>query len=151
MKTAKCDAFIERFLALDKDEPMDAAMKIHALMCRDCRDFIRLYAKTEKLCTEPLQAVLPQNDPALALIIKKIAPMASQKTEERVELISLKRWIVSGFILVFAVFLFGVFSTIDGSSKLHMLLFLCFALFISGYCAFFIGSNLNFFIKRLGV
>ena len=96
------------------------------------------------------RAVLPQNDPTLALIIKKIAPMASQKTEERVELISLKRWIVSGFILVFAVFLFGVFSTIDGSSKLHMLLFLCFALFISGYCAFFIGSNLNFFIKRFG-
>ena len=151
MKTAKCDAFIERFLALDKDEHMDTAMKIHARMCRDCRDFIRLYAKAEKLCAEPSQAVLPQDDPTLALIIKKIAPTASQKEEEGVELISLKRWIISGFILVFAVFLFGVFNTIDGSSKLHMLLFLCFALFISGYCAFFIGSNLNFFIKRLGV
>ena len=136
MKNAKCDAFTERFLELDKNEHMDAAMKIHALMCRDCRDFIRLYAKAEKLCVEPLQAVLPQNDPTLALIIKKIAPTASQKEEEGVELISLKRWIISGFILVFAVFLFGVFSTIDGSSKLHMLLF--------------IGSNLNFFIKRFG-
>ena len=151
MKNAKCDAFTERFLALDKDERMSAAMKIHALMCRDCRDFIRLYAKAEKLCAEPSQAVLPQDDPTLALIIKKIAPTASQKEEEGVELISLKRWIISGYILVFAVFLFGVFNTIDGSSKLHMLLFLCFALFISGYCAFFIGSNLNFFIKRLGV
>ena len=150
MKNAKCDAFTERFLALDKNERMDAAMKIHALMCRDCHDFIRLYAKAEKLCAEPSQAVLPQDDPTLALIIKKIAPTASQKEEEGVELISLKRWIISGFILVFAVFLFGVFSTIDGSSKLHMLLFLCFALFISCYCAFFIGSNLNFFIKRFG-
>ena len=150
MKNAKCDAFTERFLALDKNEHIDATMKIHALMCRDCRDFIRLYAKAEKLCAEPLQAVLPQNDPTLALIIKKIAPTTSQKEEEGVELISLKRWIISGFILVFAVFLFGVFSTIDGSSKLHMLLFLCFALFISCYCAFFIGSNLNFFIKRFG-
>lgn len=151
MKNAKCDAFTERFFALDKDERMSAAMKIHALMCRDCRSFIRLYAKTEKLCAEPLQAVLPQDDPTLALIVKKIDPSCAHKDDERIELISLKRWIISGFILVFAVFLFGAFSTIDGSSKLHMLLFLCFALFISGYCAFFIGSNLNFFIKRLGV
>ena len=148
MKKDTCTAVMDRFLALDKGEALPPAVKLHSIHCTKCRTLIKSLAAAENLGAETFSAITPKDDPAVARIMSAI-PATAITSEEPVQIISLKRWIWSGCVLVAAVLLFGTFSTADGGAKLQILLNLCFALFIAGYCAFFVGSNLNFFTKKI--
>jgi len=103
----------------------------------------------EKASAEPLQVTLPLTDSNLAMILKRIDPTFTTLEEYQMQPISMKRWLVSGFVLIAGIFLFGVFSASATQSDLQVPIYLCFSLFICGYCAFFVGSNLDFFIKQI--
>ncbi|MGI5174662.1 hypothetical protein H0R92_13820 [Treponema sp. OMZ 840] len=144
-----CDTVINRFLHLDKPNAVPFSIRLHCIRCKKCRSLIQALSTVENRASAPLRTVTPADDPCITRIMEHIDPDFAQKTEDPVQIISFKRWISSGCILIAAILLFGLFSAADIKSEMQILLYLCFALFISGYCAFFVGSNLNFFIKKI--
>lgn len=144
----RCNAVCNDFLALNKNDALPLSVKLHTLLCKDCRKSIRLYRQAENLCAYPLSGTLSFDDPRVTAVMKRITDTYSGANEDDIQLISLKRWIIAGCILVGTILLFGLFGTSDVRPHMQILLYLCFAGFISGYCAFFVGGNLQFFIKK---
>lgn len=62
--------------------------------------------------------------------------------------ISLKRWIVSGVIMIVAMLFFGI-NTYSANSQIALSVYLVFAGVITAYLALFVAGNMDFFIKKL--
>lgn len=153
MKNNTCTAVIERFLASDKYEPLPFLSALHCLRCAQCRSFIKTLRTAEKTAASAAKKSLFEmraaDDPVILRIMARLEPLCTREGANFPHTIPLKRWISAGCILIAAIVLFGLFSTTDGAEKMQLLLYVCFALFISGYCAFFVGGNLNFFINKI--
>ncbi|WP_428770973.1 hypothetical protein V1L52_03770 [Treponema sp. HNW] len=152
MKNDICSDVIERFLASDKYEALPFLSALHCLRCKKCRSLIKTLRTAEAAAGSAAKKRLFEgaaDDPVILRIMERLEPLRTYDGADFPRTISLKRWISAGCILITAIVLFGLFSTIDGAEKMQLLLYLCFALFISGYCAFFVGGNLNFFIKKI--
>lgn len=153
MKKKICTAVIERFLASDKNAPLPLTSVIHCIGCAQCRTLIKTLkaaeAEARLEAKKNLFGTGAADDPVIVHIMKHIEASYAVKCESCVHSISLTRWISAGCILIAAILLFGLLSAAGGIRQMQLLLYLCFALFITGYCAFFVGSNLSFFIKKM--
>lgn len=152
MKNDICTAVIERFLASDKNKPLPLVSPVHCLRCAECRTIIKKLRSAEaaaKSAHKSLLEIAEPDNPVIMQIMQRIDATHGYKSENPVHTISLTRWISAGCILIAAIVLFGLFSAADAARQMQVLLYLCFALFVTGYCAFFVGSNLNFFIKKI--
>ena len=162
MKNNICSTVIECFLASDKHEPLSFLSAVHCLKCKNCRNLIKTLRTAENAARieakKSLFGIGAADDPVIVRIMAHIESAYGSKHEYPVHAISFTRWISAGCILIAAIVLFGLFSAAAGIRQMQLLLFftiyimkkyLCFSLFITGYCAFFVGSNLSFFIKKI--
>ncbi len=149
MKTNTCEQTINSFLEMDKDEQLGLKTTIHLLTCKKCRTVVRLCTLAQRSSARPLHIPVSMNNNSVTQIVKKANPTIELLKDSQVKPVSMLKWVVAGIILIAAIVTFGSLHTRDTTSSLEITIYLCFAAFICGYCAFFIGSNLDFFIKQI--
>lgn len=148
MKNKKtCDFYMEEFLALDKNESIPFALCVHLLCCKTCRSQVRMLYLAEKKAAEPLRVSAPITDEKIVAIMKAVDPSYNA---EKACPVSLKSWLIAGAIMVFGM-LFFIFSYafVGFSASLSVWIYLTFGICIALYCACFVGSNMDFFVKKI--
>lgn len=147
-KDNTCENYMDQYLALDKDERVPLSLTIHLLICKKCRTQVRLLTMAEKIAAEPLCVPVPLTDNIITAIMKKIQPDWDPETCST-NPVSLKKWIVGGIFMILSMLVFGVFTSASSSEGLLVAFYLVFAGVVCSYCALFVGSNMDFFIKKI--
>lgn len=142
-----CTNIMNRFLELDKHEALPLKVSAHILLCKKCRTQVRLMTMAEKTCKEPLSIPTEDSNQAILLLMKKIDP--SYEPEKPIAHISMKRWIIGGLAMIFGMLFFLAYSNSLNYNALNIIFYSFFACAVSAYCAIFVGSNMDFFVKKI--
>jgi predicted anti-sigma-YlaC factor YlaD len=163
-----CEKAFDRYLSLDRNERVPFGVTLHLISCPACRTSVRKLTRAERMLSRPLavQATAPSVfasgretaiDPSVEALLARIASEGHSfeslcPAEPR---ISMYRWVVVGLALV-AGFAIVPFSSIGiwtrlvfGNSFLIPFSLLC-GVAVTLYCGLFIGSNIDFFVKKFG-
>ncbi len=149
MKESPCEKTINTFLELDRDEHLGLKTTIHLLTCKKCRTVVRLCTLAQRSSARPLRIPETITNDCVSQIVQKANPTIELLKDSSVKSISMNRWILSGISLIIAIFIFSIFNRNTAGSELQITIYLCFSAFICAYCAFFVGSNLDFFVKQI--
>lgn len=144
-----CNEIMNHFLELDKNQILPLPMTFHLLTCKKCRSQVRFMTMAEKHCKEPLSVPAEDSSQAIISLIRKIDPEYLSKTS--VAPISMRRWIVCGIAMILGMLFFMFHSKHVDSIALNVTFYCFFACAISAYCAIFVGSNLDFFVKKIEI
>lgn len=142
-----CTQIMNQFLELDKNQRIPLKLTLHLLLCKKCRTQVRMLTKAEKIASEPLKVQVPLTDNSIEAVLRQINPQYDY--EESKSPISLGRWIVSGAAMVCLMLLFGILTRGSSSQALLISFYLLFAGVVTAYCAFFVGCNMDFFVKKI--
>lgn len=143
----KCTDSMNRFLELDKHQAIPLQVSLHLLCCKKCRTQVRLMTMAERRCSEPLSVPATDSDLAIAMLMRKIDP--SYTPELAGGHISMRRWIVSGIAMIFGMLFFLLSPNSMNNTTVSISFYIFFACAISAYCAIFVGSNMDFFVKKI--
>lgn len=158
----KCDKAFNRYLSLDKNERVPLAVTLHLLVCPVCRTCVRKMTEAERRLAAPL-AIAPAGtaiptDPILAAALERISSsgFAYTKLEPGDHSVSFVKWSIAGFALAagFAILPFSFMGhwshDIFGTAFSVPLYLLC-GVAVTAYCGMFIGTNIDFFVKKFGL
>ncbi len=149
MSTLHCEKTMNSFLELDKNERLPLSVTLHLLTCKKCRTEVRMLTLAEKKSSQPFTVSAPFTEQTLLHIMKQVDPTFSPK-KWTIHPVTFKRWIFSG---VFMILMMLSFRWITGSmldkTSLMVAFYSVFGSIVTVYCAVFIGSNLDFFIKKI--
>lgn len=165
----KCETAFDRYLALDKNEHVPFAITLHLLFCPSCRTGVRLLTKAELSMSLPLTPVSARvapfspelapsravsSDPVIAAAMARInaAGLSYASVERHV---SLSRWVLAGVALTagFAVIplsAIGSWGYDTFGTAFSLPLCIVFGLTLTVYGGLFIGTNIDFFVKKFG-
>ena len=142
----KCENFMNQYLMLDKGERVPLKISLHLLGCKKCREQIKLLKLAEKEISAPLKIETPVTDASIQKIISQIHV---QQKDRFYKPLPFAGWIIGG-ILMIALLFSSLFSTQDIQNRS---LSIWYALTIAGcvtvYCAVFVFSFIDLFIKKL--
>ncbi len=144
-KNKKCEFYMNEFLKLDKNDRLPLSLTIHLLLCKDCRTIVRKLTLAEQACRTSMEKTADYYDPSVSAIMKSIIPEYEIK---EMPPLSLKRWIVSGILMIIAMLFFGITEGAS-NSQLSLSFYLVFAGIVTAYCAMFVGCNMDFFVKHI--
>ncbi len=147
MNTEKCGNVMNSYLLLDRHEHVPFKITAHLLTCKKCRTEVRLLTLADRACTQPLSITVPLDDESITSIMKAVIPGYTVK-DAGFEKVSLKRWVISGLLMIFAMLFFGI-NSYSQNSQIALSVYLVFALIITAYLALFVAGNMDFFIKKL--
>lgn len=145
MKKEKCKEIMDQFLLLDKNQKIPLKITLHLLACKECRTQVRLCTLAERASAKSLNEKSPLNNDTLISIMSKISPKTMK--QEKVKHVSLVHWIIIGLVMLVAMLFYGIQTVSLNSSIIVLPFYLCFAGIVCVYCALFVGSNLDFFVK----
>lgn len=141
----KCEHYMDEFLMLDKGQKLPFDLTLHILFCSKCRSEIRALSKAEEAAGRPLQIPVPVTDDSITLVMRKIDPSYSPRKYQ----VPLFQWIVAGIIMIIALCSFGFYTSSSSSRALLVAFYLVFAFAVTAYCLVFVGTNLDFFVKKI--
>ena len=146
----KCEEAMEKFMLLDKDEHIPLKITAHLLCCKKCRTQVRLLTKAEQITAQPLKIQTPLTDNSLQKLMERVNKLNPtwQKDKSVPNPITMKGWVISGLLMIILMLTFGLFTPREDST-LMIAFYLVFAAIITAYCAVFIGSNIDFFVKKI--
>jgi len=165
----KCNAAFDQYLELDKNERVPFALTLHLLFCPSCRTSVRLMTKAETSVAARLETVssrvspfspelspsrMVSSDPVIAAAMARIS--ASGLSYAPIERhVSFSRWVISGAALAvgFAVVplsLIGPWGYGTFGTAFSIPLCIFFGLALTVYGGLFIGTNIDFFVKKFG-
>ena len=107
-------------------------MTIHFLCCKKCRTQARYLTLAERYASEPIRPT-PIKDALENIPIKPV---------------SMAKWIIAGIIMILMMVFSGILFNKAGNSTFAIILNLNFGLIITAYCAIFVGTNIDFFMKK---
>lgn len=136
-----CEKMMDSYLALDKNEVVPFKLSLHLLSCQKCRTEVHYLAKAEKIVSKQLkeQSTIPEVANPLSDILKDIKNP-----------ISMAKWIWGGIIMIIFLMIFGI-ACKNCAEELQVVFYIFFAMSICAYCAVFIASNLDYFIKKINM
>ena len=140
-----CKTTMNTFFELDKNERLPVKITLHLLRCKKCRSLVRSLTLAEKASSKSLlQTKIPTDDSVISIMqhIEKQTFVPSQQHQ-----VSLAKWIIGGIFMI-GLMLFFNFST-NKSPSLTLLFAIVFSGIVCAYCAIFVGSNLDFFVKKI--
>lgn len=151
-----CDETINRYIALDKHEMVPAAVTLHILRCKKCRSLIRAMTKASNLYSAKASLGFDSKllEKTMLKINEAIAAMkADGKADTGLPEVRLFPWIIAGTVMIIGFASIPFTSIGRWAAKIFGLAFtvpfaLIFAVFVSVFSALFVGSNLDFFIKK---
>jgi hypothetical protein len=133
------------FFELDKNERMPLSITIHLLSCKRCRTQVRLCTLAERVNAQPL--LRPADRAELEALMQKLN--ASMPVRKELHYISMRRWIALGVVMIMAMLFFPFVTSGTVQPSLNLAFYLVFAGVITAYCAFFVASNMDFFVKKI--
>jgi hypothetical protein len=140
---------MDAFFALDKRERLPLRVTLHLLACKQCRTAVRLCTLAERAAAAPLFADGEVGDiDSVMEGIRAYAASQGRGREPR-QFISLGRWILVGVAMILAMMCVGFVNLENNADTLQMSSYMVFGSMIAVYCAFFVGSNLDFFVKQI--
>jgi hypothetical protein len=148
MSKEKCEEVMNTYLSLDKDERVPFTVTAHLLACKKCRTQVRMLTLAERIVAAPLKIQVPLNDMAITAIMQKINPAWDPETCST-NPVSLRKWVAGGAAMILFMLVFGFLTTSTCNESLLFAFYLVFAGVVTAYCALFIASNLDFFIKKM--
>jgi membrane glycosyltransferase len=134
---------MDSFFALDKNEWLPLEVTAHLLVCKKCRTQVRLCTLAERASALSLMG---HDEVPVAALLQRLRPAIGIEREGH--FISMRRWIVLGIAMILAMILVGFVTLEPGPSALQYATYIVFAAMITAYCAFFVGSNMDFFVKQ---
>lgn len=137
---------MDAYLALDKNERIPLKLTVHLLTCRHCRTQVRLLTKAERIAAQPLAVPAPLSDATVMDIMHAIDPAWSQ---EKAKPVSLANWICGGVLMIVFMLVFSLLRGTHTDDTLTLAFYLFFACAVTAYCAIFVATNLDFFIKKI--
>ena len=147
-KSNKCETILNDYISLDRGEAVPLKIWTHLLLCKKCRSEVRLLTLADKACVTPLTI---EREPDQSLAVAIMLGMQNDPECENLFIpkeVSLKNWIISGIIMILTMIFFTI-NSYSQNTDIALPAYLVFAVFITGYCALFVASNLDFFIKKL--
>lgn len=158
----KCNQAFDRYLSLDKNERVPLAVTLHLLVCPVCRTSVRKMTEAERYLAVPLRVQPAEHeahvDPILAAALDRIVSsgFVYPGTAPGEHFVSFMKWTVAGFVLAagFAVLPFssmGQWSRDVFGTAFSIPLYLICGMAVTGYCGMFIGTNIDFFVKKFGL
>ena len=151
-----CDIFLNRYLSLDKNEPLPACLRLHCLCCKSCRKAVNRLTAAKNVQRQILDMPVDAGDrllnatmDAIYRLNKQAAPAAVLQKENN----SLLPWIVVGAFLMLGFILlpFNGIGKIDlmqfGDSFWISFALLC-ACSVIAYFSVFLAKNLVFFTEK---
>ena len=139
---------MEEFLKLDKNERIPLSLSIRLLCSRKCRTEVRLLTKAEKLAEKPLYLQMPVTDESIAAVLNRINPNLAESPKMK-NPFPLSRWVISGLLMMFLMVLFGVLTRASSDQLVVVPFYFLFAIVVTTYCSFFVGCNMDFFVKKI--
>ena len=151
-----CDVFLDRYLSLDKHEPLSAGLRLHLLCCTSCRQAVNRMAAAENVQRQILRTPIVADERmlnatmrAIHLLNNQSAPVAARQEQNKTMLpwIAVGTFLIIGFILL----PFSDMGKID-LSQFGDSFWIPFALLCAGsivtYSAVFLAKNLVFFTEK---
>ena len=145
---SKCDKMMDKFLMLDKQERIPLDVTFHLLKCKKCRTQVRYLSKAEKYASEPLKVSVPITDSKISAILKAANPRWSTENF-KIKPVSMAKWIVCGILMLLFMTTYSFTAAKLGNEEANTFFYITFGIVITAYCAIFIASNLDFFIKKI--
>lgn len=136
---------MDDYLSLDKGQRIPLDLTIHLLKCKKCRSEIRALSYAEKIAGRPLAIPTPITDKSIALVMKQIDPSFNPQKNH----VPLYQWVIFGVVMIAALCSFGIFTSSSSDHFLMFAFYLMFAGAVTAYCMLFIGTNLDFFVKKI--
>ncbi len=133
---------MENYLSLDKGERIPLEVTLHLLMCKRCRNEVRLLRKAEKAAAAKTGSQVSLDDPAILAVMSRIPAAASKKNP-----ISFSKWIIWGVIMFAALIVSALSVKANTDHRLTIYTYIELAALITVYCSLFIKSNMDFFVK----
>ena len=124
-----CDYYMDSYLMLDKGELVPLKTAIHIMGCKKCRNEVRAMIKAERLASSPLK----EHEPT---------PFLKKP-------VTIFQWILGGVIMIVALCFFGIYTQSIKDTVTDILFNTTLAFVIISYTALFIGTNLDFFVKKI--
>ena len=134
MKNETCEKNMDKFLALDKYERIPLGVTLHFLCCKKCRTQARYLTIAERYTSEPIRET----------------PVKNMLENIPIKPVSMAKWIISGIIMILMMVVSGILLNKTESQAFAIILNINFGLIITAYCAIFVGTNMDFFIKKIG-
>lgn len=139
---------MDEYLELDKGERVPLSLTFKLLLNKDCRKQMKMLRFAEKANAEPLSISTCFTDSTIAAVMAKIDPEYAKKAEKNP--ISIAGWIIGGAVMIFFMIACSFFvETMDETTEL--ICYLIFAATLVIYSALFVGTNLDFFIKKIEI
>lgn len=142
-----CDFYMDIFFALDKNERLPLSLTAHLLFCRKCRNFVRKFSLLEKKCSMENMKKISCGSKNVVDIMRRL-DSAYEMYNLQKERVSMRQWLAAGVSLMLCVVLFELLAFFASADFFVFPLSLFFAFSIIMYCAAFVGTNMDFFIKK---
>ncbi|MBQ3837031.1 MAG: hypothetical protein II814_07865 [Treponema sp.] len=140
-----CNEVMEEYLSLDKGERIPPGITLHLLACKRCRAQVRLLRRAERSSVPNPCDQTALDDDAILAVMKKI----TTKSDSQKNPISFSKWIVGGVIMALLFIAYSVFAKPGSNHFLTVYTYVELAALITAYCALFIRSNMDFFVKKI--
>ena len=141
----KCNDVMDKFLSLDKGQILPLKVTMHLLFCKKCRSEIKMLKEAEKVCKAPIEVPCPIDDKSILLVMQKIDPSYTYTTSP----ISIKKWILGGICMILFMLCFGLNNPYQTNQAISIYFYLFFAILVTVYCAMFVGTNIDYFVKKI--
>ena len=143
MKNDTCQNVMDTYFALDKNQRIPLKITLHLLSCKDCRTNIRMMTKAERILVKRHEDYSTYEGLTLFDIMQKIYP-----EKYSLRKVSMKQWVITGIILVLCM-IFATILTAHAIPAIQVFVCIFIGVVLSVYIALFIGTNLDFFVKRV--
>lgn len=128
-----CEKHMDTFLSLDKYERIPLAVTLHLLTCKKCRTQVHYLSLAEKYASEPVRQK-PFRDALESLPVHPV---------------SMTKWIVWGIVMILLMVTFGLILNRLDRTSFAIFFNIIFGTLVTVYCALFVGTNMDFFIKKI--
>lgn len=153
----KCNDAINRYLALDKHESVPFKLTLHLLRCKKCRSLVRAMTKASAMCVSSFSSTVTKDDKLMLKVMKTInetGDITSVNSDLFLPEVKMLPWVFIGVIMAvgFASIPFTVIGRWASQVFKHWFTVpftIIFVAFVSIYTAIFVGSNLDFFVKKI--
>ena len=139
---------MNEFLMLDKNERIPLSLTLRLLCSKKLRTQVRLMTKAEKIAAKPLSVQVPVTDKSIDEVLKQISPKLTDSPEMK-NPFPLSRWIIAGLAMTFMMIFFGIITRTSSDQIVVLPFYVLFATVFTTYCAFFVGCNMDFFVKKI--
>lgn len=134
MKNEICEKNMDVFLSLDKNERIPLGVTLHLLKCKKCRSQVHYLTLAERYASEPIRT----NG------IKEMLENLPVKP------VSMTKWIFWGVVMILLMVNFVLFLNKIDQKTFAIIFNIIFGILVTAYCTLFVGTNIDFFVKKIG-